>query len=140
MNHSQSHIAANLLAKEAKFTMSTSSGNGGQNVNRVATKATLHFLVEESKLFDDNQKQIIVEKLGNRITKEGFLVVVCQDTRSAEKNKKAALEKLLNLIRVALTPKKIRKKLRVPRSVNEKRLTEKKRNAEKKESRRQRFF
>jgi len=139
MKDSQLHINPNLLAKEAKFTMSTSSGNGGQNVNRVATKATLHFLIGESELFDEHQKQIISEKLGNRISKEGFLVVVCQDTRSAEKNKKAALEKLLNLIKVALTPKKIRKKLRVPRSVNEKRLTAKKRNAEKKEFRRQRF-
>lgn len=140
MSHSQLHIDPNLLAKEVKFTMSTSSGNGGQNVNRVATKATLHFLIVESALFDEQQKQLITEKLGNRISKEGFLVVVCQDTRSAEKNKKAALEKLLNLIKVALTPKKIRKKLRVSKSAKEKRLSDKRRNAEKKEMRRQRFI
>ncbi len=140
MNHFQLHIDPILLAKEVKFTMSTSSGNGGQNVNRVATKATLHFLVTESELFDEFQKQIISEKLGNRISNEGFLVVVCQDTRSAEKNKKAALEKLLNLLKVALTPQKIRKKRRVPRAIKEKRLSDKKRNAEKKELRRKDFY
>lgn len=140
MNHSQLYIDPNLLAKDVKFTMSTSSGNGGQNVNRVATKATLHFSLTDTEMFSDIQKQLIGEKLGNRINNEGFLVVVCQDTRSAEKNKKAALAKLLNLIKDALTPKKVRKKLRVPRAIKEKRLSDKKRNSERKEMRRKDFY
>lgn len=140
MNHSQLHIDPILLAKEVKFTMSTSSGNGGQNVNRVATKATIHFLVAESELFNEKQKAVIADKLGNRISNEGFLVVVCQDSRSAVKNKKAALVKLLNLLQVALTPKKVRKKLRIPRSVKERRLSEKKRISEKKEMRKKSFL
>jgi len=139
MNHSQSHIDLTLLTKEVKFTMSCSSGNGGQNVNRVATKATIHFLVEQSDLFNDRQKIRIIEKLKNRISKEGFLIVVNQTSRSAEKNKKAALAHLLNLLTVALTPPKIRKKVKVPRSVKMKRLANKKRNSEKKELRKKIF-
>lgn len=139
MNHAQLHIDPTLLAKEVKFTMSCSSGNGGQNVNRVATKATIHFLVKESNLFNDLQKTRIIEKLKNRISKEGFLIVVNQESRSAEKNKKAALAHLLNLLTIALTPPKIRKKIKVPRSVKLKRLANKKRNSEKKEMRKKIF-
>lgn len=139
MNHFQVHIDPILLAKEVKFTMSCSSGNGGQNVNRVATKATLHFSVERSNLFNNKQKALIAEKLKNRISKEGYLVVVNQASRSAEKNKKAALAHLLNLLIIALTPKKIRKKIKVPKSVKLKRLANKKRNAKKKEMRRKIF-
>ncbi len=139
MNHFQLHIDPALLAKEVKFTMSSSSGNGGQNVNRVATKATLHFLVEGSNMFDNKQKGLIAEKLKNRISKEGYLVVINQATRSAEKNKKAALAHLLNLLTIALTPKKVRKKVKLPRAIKEKRLANKKRNSEKKEMRRKIF-
>lgn len=139
MSHFQLHIDPIILAKEAKFTMSSSSGNGGQNVNRVATKATLHFLVEESELFNDRQKRWIFEKLKNKISKEGFLIVVNQASRSAVQNKKAALAQLLNLLTTALTPQKVRKKVKVPRSVKEKRLTKKKHNSEKKELRKKIF-
>ncbi len=136
MNHFQLHIDPSLLAKEVKFTMSCSSGNGGQNVNRVATKATLHFLVGESDLFSDAQKALLFEKLKNRISKDGYLVITSQTSRSALKNKKAALVNLLNLLTTALTPKKVRKKVRMPRAVKERRLANKKRHSEKKEMRR----
>ena len=139
MSHFQLHIDPTILAKEVKFTMSCSSGNGGQNVNRVATKATLHFLVHQSTLFNHQQKTILAEKLKNRISKEGYLVISSQVSRSAEKNKKAALAQLLNLLVVALTPQKIRKKVKLPRAIKEKRLANKKRNSEKKELRRKVF-
>lgn len=135
MNHNQSHINPILLAKEVNFTMSCSSGNGGQNVNRVSTKATLRFAVQESNLFNDSQKDCIVKKLNNRISKDGFLIVVNQESRSAEKNKKAALKQLLNLLTTALKPQKIRKKVKMPRAIKEKRLANKKRNSEKKDLR-----
>lgn len=135
MSHNQIHIDPILLAKEVKFKMSSSSGNGGQNVNRVATKATLLFPIDESKLFDDQEKEKLYDKLKNRINKEGCLILVNQESRSAETNKKAALKNLINLIQKAFEPKKIRKKLKVPRSVKEKRLENKRRVAEKKEFR-----
>ena len=132
MNHSQVHIDPQLLAKEVKFKMSASSGNGGQNVNRVLTKATLFFPVVNSTIFSEEQKEIILFKLGNRISKEGQLIIVNQTSRSALKNRKQALALLLQLLQKALTPQKKRKKLRTPRKVKEKRLENKKRNSEKK--------
>lgn len=135
MSHNQIHIDPTLLAKEVKFKMSSSSGNGGQNVNRVATKATLLFPINKSKLFEDQEKEKLYDKLKNRINKEGCLIIVNQESRSAETNKKAALKNLINLIQKAFEPKKIRKKLKVPRSVKEKRLENKRRVAEKKEFR-----
>lgn len=140
MSHNQIHIDPILLAKEVKFKMSCSSGNGGQNVNRVATKATLLFHIEESDLFDVVQKEQLHEKLKNRINKDGFLLLVNQESRSAETNKKTALKNLINLIQKVFEPQKIRKKLKVPRSVKERRLEDKRRNAEKKEFRRKSFY
>lgn len=135
MSHYQIHIDPVLLAKEVKFKMSSSSGNGGQNVNRVATKATLLFDINESDLFEDLQKELLHEKLKNRINKEGFLILVNQESRSAETNKKNAIKKLINLFQKAFERPKVRKKRRVPRSVKEKRLEGKRRVAEKKEFR-----
>ncbi len=136
MSHNQIHIDPVLLAKEVKFKMSSSSGNGGQNVNRVATKATLLFHINESDIFDASQKERLHEKLKNRINKEGFILLVNQESRSAETNKKTALKNLLLLLQKTFEPKKVRKKLKVPRSVKEKRLENKRRNGEKKEFRR----
>lgn len=135
MSHNQIHIDPILLAKEVKFKMSSSSGNGGQNVNRLATKATLLFPINESNLFEDEQKEKLYKKLKNRINKKGCLIIVNQESRSAETNKKAALKNLIHLLQKTFEPKKIRKKLKVPRSVKEKRLESKRRVAEKKEFR-----
>jgi len=85
------------------------------------------------------QRVQLHEKLKNRINKEGFVIIVSQASRSAETNKKAALKKLVNLIQKAFEPKKIRKKLKMPRSVKEKRLENKRRIAEKKEFRKKIF-
>lgn len=132
MNHFQVHISSILLAKEVKFKMTTSSGNGGQNVNRVATKATLFFKVENSDLLSESQKEIILDKLRNRISKEGYLIIVNQASRSAFTNQKNALALLLTLLQNALMPKKVRKKRKVPKQVKEKRLENKKRISAKK--------
>ncbi len=139
MSHFQLHIDPAILAKEVKFTMSCSSGNGGQNVNRVATKATLHFLVHQSALFNNQQKKRLSEKLKNRISKEGYIVIASQSSRSALKNKKTALVNLLNILTTALTRQKVRKKVKLPRGIKERRLANKKRNSEKKEMRRKVF-
>lgn len=139
MNNYNIYIDPTLLAKEVSFKMSCSSGNGGQNVNRVATKAMLLFEVDNSNIFSDKQKEIIKTKLKNRTNKDGFIFIINQESRSAIKNKKAAVQVLLNLIQKALEPKKVRKKMRIPRSINEKRIANKKQNSEKKELRKKIF-
>ena len=140
MKQNQLHIVPETLAKEVKFKMSCSTGKGGQNVNRVATKATLFFNIDKSVLFTEEQKETLANKLKNRIAKDGNLIIVNQETRSAERNKKAALIQLLNLLQKGLIIKKARKKLKLPKSVKERRLEHKKRQSEKKERRRKTFL
>jgi ribosome-associated protein len=118
---------------EIKFIRS--SGPGGQNVNRRATKAQLRWNLFQSRVLDEKQKQQIQIRLANLITKAGDLIIENETTRYQAQNKKAAVDGLHDLISQALKKKKKRIPTKTPRSVIEKRLTEKKRTSEKKKSR-----
>eukprot|EP01031_Cornospumella_fuschlensis_P051723 gene51723-63234_t len=60
------------LLKEIKFKTSRSGGKGGQNVNKVSSKVELNLNISTSLLFTDEQKQILLQKLANRINSEGI--------------------------------------------------------------------
>lgn len=123
------------LEKETEFKAVLSGKKGGQHVNKVATQAQLFFHVDNSILLNDQQKERIKEKLGSRISSEGFLIVTSDGSRSQLKNKKDAFEKLKELLETALTVQKRRKKTRVPASVKRKRLEHKKQRSEIKKNR-----
>ncbi|HEY6162841.1 MAG TPA: alternative ribosome rescue aminoacyl-tRNA hydrolase ArfB [Bacteroidia bacterium] len=127
------------LAPGLFFKTSRSSGKGGQNVNKVSTKVELNFDVDGSSLLTPEQKQRIRERLPNRINKEGILQVVVQSGRSQFRNKELAIEKFNQLIASCFVEKKKRIKSKVPRSVKEKRLSNKKRRGEIKKIRGERF-
>jgi ribosome-associated protein len=97
------------LETEIIFSTSRSSGPGGQNVNKVESKAELRFNIFASSLLSDKEKEIIGEKLKNRINKNGVLLIVSQSESSQQMNKRIALEKFYNLIAKALTIPKLRK-------------------------------
>lgn len=124
------------LIKELTFTTSRSGGAGGQHVNKVATKVELLFHVENSKVLTDEQKQLILHKLKNRINNLGIFRLQSDTTRSQLKNKEIAIERFLSLIEKALTPKIVRKKTNPSKASKEQRLTEKRKLSEKKSSRR----
>jgi len=124
------------LEKEIFFKMSCSSGKGGQNVNRVATKATLFFHLAKSQLFEEELKTQLLAKLANKITKDGFLVIYSQNHRTALKNRKEAISKLKLLLQNAAQQKKKRKPSRTPAVVHRKRLADKKQQSHKKSLRR----
>ena len=63
---------------ELSFSASRSSGPGGQNVNKVNTRVTLWFDVAGSPSLSADQKQALLARLANRITREGMLQVVSQ--------------------------------------------------------------
>jgi ribosome-associated protein len=123
------------LTKELKFRTSKSSGAGGQHVNKVETKVELLFDLVASQVLTELQKEIIYAKLGNRISREGLLILQCDESRSQARNKEIAIARLMTLIEKALKPQKKRKKTKPSKSKMEKRLLEKKRLSEKKESR-----
>tara|TARA_R110002072_G_scaffold22547_2_gene79052 strand:+ start:107 stop:514 length:408 start_codon:yes stop_codon:yes gene_type:complete len=124
------------LSKEISYRTSRSSGAGGQNVNKVETRAEAMLNIWESVALSDSQKTRIVSRLKNRINAAGVLAVSCGETRSQNRNKQIASERLLDLIRLALEKKKIRKKSGIPKSVKRKRLDKKKKQSEKKARRR----
>jgi len=115
---------------ELEFSSSRSSGPGGQNVNKVNTKVELRFHVLSSKLLTDHEKKIICDKLKNKITEDGYLVITSQSERSQFKNRLEATNKFYEIINSALTIKKKRKPTRPTHASVEKRLIQKKKRSE----------
>jgi len=101
-----------IPARELAVEFSRSGGPGGQNVNKVETKATVRFDVARSPAVADWMRPLLLEKLANRLTKGGELVVSSDRHRERGQNLSAARERLAELLREALTPEKERKATR----------------------------
>jgi ribosome-associated protein len=114
---------------EIRFTFSRSGGPGGQNVNKLNTRATLWFDVAGSPTLSESQKEKVLQRLGNRISKEGVLQVVSMQSRSQLTNREEALQRFVGLLAGALVEKPVRKKTRVSKGAKERRLQAKKRKS-----------
>lgn len=114
------------FSKEAQFSASRSSGPGGQSVNKLNTKVELRFKVSDSVTLSEDEKTRVLEKLANRINKEGELIIISQSARTQNANKEIACNKLNELIEKALFKKKKRIATKIPKSVIRKRLKDKK--------------
>ncbi|HMC01649.1 MAG TPA: alternative ribosome rescue aminoacyl-tRNA hydrolase ArfB [Flavobacteriaceae bacterium] len=123
------------LINELSFKAIRSSGAGGQHVNKVSSKIELSFNLIDSVYLSEEQKELLQKNLKNKISKEGVLVLQCDESRSQHKNKDIVTNRFLGLIKEGLIVPKKRKKTKVPKSVRIKRLEMKKKNAEKKAKR-----
>lgn len=122
--------------EELVFRYSRSSGPGGQNVNRRATKAELLFDVGSSPSLSERARSRLRRELATRIDAEGVLHVVSQSGRTQRENRERALERFRVLVAQALAPPPPpRKKTRPSRAAVEKRIAEKRRRAERKRAR-----
>ena len=125
--------------EELVFSASRSSGPGGQNVNKVSTRVTVRFDVENSAFLTDEQKRLVLERLSTRVNKDGVIRVSSQRRRSQFENRQAAVERFVELIGAALERKPARKRTKVPSRIREQRLGEKKRRSQVKRKRSGKF-
>jgi ribosome-associated protein len=110
---------------EARFARS--SGPGGQNVNKLNTRVTLLFDFQAADILTTTQKQRVRQRLSTRLSRDGRLRVVSQQTRTQAANRAAAERRLLELLREALKVRKRRRPTRPTAAARERRLTEKRR-------------
>jgi len=113
--------------REIRFTFTTSGGPGGQNVNKVCTKATLLFDVDGSPSLDEGRKRLLRSRLPGRINQQGVMRVSSQRFRTREANRKAAVARFSELLREALEKRAPRKRTAAPGRSAERRIADKKR-------------
>jgi ribosome-associated protein len=127
------HVSIPLA--EVEFSVSRSAGPGGQHVNKVSSRVSLHFDLEQSVSLNASQKHRIRERLPTRITKAGVFQLHCQAHRSQAMNREVAIERFAALLRGALHRDKPRKKTRVSKSAKKRRVADKRRRSEIKRTR-----
>jgi ribosome-associated protein len=121
--------------REIQFSFVRSSGPGGQNVNKVASKAVLRWPVATSPSLSDEVRARLVTQLRRRINDRGELVLASQKYRDQARNIDDCLAKFRDLVAGAVKIPKRRKKTRLPRAAREARLKQKRSTGEKKRAR-----
>ena len=112
------------------------SGPGGQNVNKVATAVQLRFDAANSPALPAEVRTRLIKLAGQRMTEDGVLLIDSRATRSQIRNREAALEQLIDLIRAATIRPKPRYKTRPTAASKQKRLAGKTRRSQVKQQRR----
>ena len=124
-----------IPAAELSWEYARSGGPGGQNVNKVASKATLRWAVAASEALPPEAKARLLAAHPAAVTTEGEFLVTSQEYRDQERNRQRCVEKLTAMVLRALTPPKPRKKTKPSKASQRRRLEDKKRQGEKKSGR-----
>ncbi|GAB3985617.1 alternative ribosome rescue aminoacyl-tRNA hydrolase ArfB [Spirosoma daeguense] len=123
------------LQPELRYQFARSGGAGGQNVNKVSTKAELRFDVRNSALLTDEERATLEEKLANKLTSEGELLLTHQTERTQLANKEKVTLKFYKLIEKAFAKPKPRKATKPSKTSIEERIAGKKRKGDVKATR-----
>lgn len=131
-------IIESILQREVHFHFSKSGGHGGQNVNKVATKAELYFNIHDSQYLTDEQKKRLIQLADHRVHhEEKILIMTCQEERFQHANKEKVIHHFRQLLTEALIKPKERISTNIPKSEREARLLDKKYKWQKKQNRQQ---
>ena len=119
------------------FVFSRSGGPGGQNVNKLATRAQLRVALADLRpIIGPAACERLRQLAGSRLTAGGLLLISDEQTRSQQMNRQACLERLRTLLLQALTPPRLRRRTKPSRGSKTRRLEGKKRDAQVKRHRR----
>jgi len=127
------------ILPEVTFTATTGGGPGGQHVNKVSTKVTLRWSINLSTALCEEQRELLLRKLGTKLTKEGELLISSHESRSQSENKELVVKRLEKLLMWAFTRTKPRKATKPSKAAVQKRIDSKKRLGEKKKLRGKEF-
>ncbi len=132
----QVHPRIQIPLGEFRWTYARSSGPGGQNVNKVNSKVTLHWPIATSASLPEDVRARAMKRYAKRINQQGDLVIHSQRYRDQAKNVSDCLEKLSQMLSEVAVPPKRRIATRPSRAAKQRRIDEKKSRGKKKELRR----
>jgi ribosome-associated protein len=122
--------------EEIEYTFIRSPGPGGQNVNKVSSAVQLRFNLQGSSAIPQDVKQRLVKLAGRRLTSDGVLIIEARQYRSQERNRQAAVGRLVRMIQQACEPPKPRHKTKPTPAARLRRLESKRKRSEIKRMRR----
>ena len=124
-----------IPAPELVESASRAGGPGGQHVNKTSTRVTLRWNIRESDVLTAAQRRRLLIRLGSRLTRSGDLVVHARASRSRTTNRKAARDRLAEMVSEALRVQRKRVPTRAGKGAVERRLQAKRRRSATKQRR-----
>lgn len=124
-----------IPSAELQFSFARSGGPGGQNVNKVNSKALLRWDFARNMTLPAGMRERFLQRYGSQLTVEGELLIVSDRFRDRLRNQEDCLEKLRAILLSVLHPPKPRKKTKPSRAAKERRKEKKRQHGDKKRSR-----
>ena len=126
---------AEWIERNAEWEFTRSGGPGGQNVNKVNSRAVLRLPIDRLPV-DEAALRRVRDRLGSRVTIDGTLLIRSSEARSQLANRRNAIDRAVSLLAAALRPRRRRRPTRPTRGARERRIAEKRRRGEQKRARR----